>query len=200
MCLSLNSQRNYYAGRYKRYTKINFSIMAKSSKNGNGMPNAHLHELLVDELKDMYNAERQLLKGLKQLAEAAQHEEVKNAFVQHREETEDQIDKLKKVFELLDKPARGKKCKAMEGLLEEANEIASDFEGSDALDAALIAAAQKVEHYEIASYGTLCTFAEKMGHSEAVTLLEQILNNEKETDVALTEIAVNSVNEDASKE
>lgn len=168
--------------------------MAKSSKNGNGMPNAHLHELLVDELKDMYNAERQLLKGLKQLAEAAQHEEVKNAFVQHREETEDQIDKLKKVFELLDKPVRGKKCKAMEGLLEEANEIASDFEGSDALDAALIAAAQKVEHYEIASYGCMTTYAKLMQHDEAAELLNRILEQEKETDVKLTKLAMSIAN------
>lgn len=168
--------------------------MAKASKNGNGMPNAHLHELLVDELKDMYNAERQLLKGLKQLAESAQHEEVKNAFVQHREETEQQIDTLKKVFELLDKPARGKKCKAMEGLVEEANEIASDFEGSDALDAALIAAAQKVEHYEIASYGCMTTYAKLMQHDEAAELLNQILEQEKETDVKLTQLAMSIAN------
>lgn len=168
--------------------------MAKASKNGNGMPNAHLHELLVDELKDMYNAERQLLKGLKQLAEAAQHEEVKNAFVQHREETEQQIDTLKKVFELLDKPARGKKCKAMEGLVEEANEIASDFEGSDALDAALIAVVQKVEHYEIASYGCMTTYAKLMQHDAAAELLNQILEQEKETDVKLTQLAMSIAN------
>jgi len=168
--------------------------MAKSSKTGNGMPNAHLHELLVDELKDMYNAERQLLKGLKQLAEAAQNEEVKNAFVQHRQETEQQIETLKKVFELLDKPARGKKCKAMEGLVEEANEIAADFEGSEALDAALIAAAQKVEHYEIASYGCMTTYAKLMQHDEAAELLNQILEQEKETDVKLTKLAMSIAN------
>lgn len=169
--------------------------MAKSSKNNsNGMPNAHLHDLLVDELKDMYNAERQLLKGLKQLANAAQHEEVKGAFMQHQEETEEQIEKLKEVFGLLNKPVRGKKCKAMEGLLEEASEIISDFEGSDALDAALISAAQKVEHYEIASYGCMTTYAKLMQHNEAAELFNQILEQEKETDVKLTKIAMSIAN------
>lgn len=170
--------------------------MATSTKknSNNGMPNAHLHELLVDELKDMYNAERQLLKGLKQLAEAAKHEEVKNAFVQHREETENQIEQLKKVFDLLDKPHRGKKCKAMEGLIEEANEIASDFEESEALDAALIAAAQKVEHYEIASYGCMTTYAKLMQHDEAAEILNDILEQEKEADVKLTKIAMSIAN------
>lgn len=158
------------------------------------MPNAHLHELLVDELKDMYNAERQLLKGLKQLADAAQHEEVKNAFIKHHDETEDQIDKLKKIFGLLDKPVRGKKCKAMEGLLKEASEIASDFEDSDALDAALIAAAQKVEHYEIASYGCMTTYAKLMQHNDVAELLNKILEQEKETDVTLTKIAMSIAN------
>lgn len=158
------------------------------------MPNAHLHELFIDELRDILGAERQLLKGLKKMASAAVSKELQDAFTEHHQQTEEQIKRLKAVFESLGLTARGKKCKAMEGLLNEAEEILEDFEGSEALDAALIAAAQKVEHYEIASYGCLVTYAKLMEHSEAEQLLQQTLDEEKETDVLLTEIAVNSAN------
>jgi ferritin-like metal-binding protein YciE len=158
------------------------------------MANAHLHELFVDELRDILGAEKQLLKGLKKLAEGATSETLKDAFQTHYQQTEGQIDRLKQVFESIGLTARGKKCKAMEGLLEEANEILESFEDSPALDAALISAAQKVEHYEIASYGCLVTYARLMEHSEAEELLSSTLAEEKETDNLLTDIAMTEAN------
>src|SRR3546814_9733050 len=126
-----------------------------ASKNQNGkMPNEHLHELFVDELRDIMGAERQLLKGLKKMTNATKSESLKTAFETHYAETEEHINRLKQVMESLGLAARGKKCKAMEGLLAEADEIIESFEGDEAIDAALIAAAQKVEHYEIASIGS----------------------------------------------
>jgi len=161
----------------------------------NEMPNAHLHELFIDELKDVLGAERQLLKGLKKMGNAAQGETLKTAFETHYKQTENQIERLKSVFEELGMAARGKKCKAMEGLLEEADEIAEEFEDSpEVLDAALIAAAQKVEHYEIATYGCLVTYAKLMQHSKAEELLALSLAEEKETDELLTIIAMESAN------
>lgn len=172
--------------------------MATSTQNNQQMPNAHLHELFVDELKDILGAEKQLLKGLKKLSKAAESDELKQAFDQHYEQTEGHVERLKEVFSSLNMSARGKKCKAMEGLLEEADEIIDSFEGDAALDAALISAAQKVEHYEIASYGCLVTYAKLMEHSEAEQLLQQTLDEEKQTDSLLTDIAISSVNESAS--
>jgi len=167
--------------------------MATTEQSQN-MSNAHLHELFVDELRDILGAEKQLLKGLKKLAGGAVSEKLKNAFQTHYEQTEGQIDRLKQVFDSIGLTARGKKCKAMEGLLEEADEILESFEGSPSLDAALIAAAQKVEHYEIASYGCLVTYAKLMGHSEAEELLTETLTEEKDTDGLLTEIAMTEAN------
>lgn len=131
------------------------------------------------------------------MSKAAENEQLKQAFEEHHSQTEGQIERLKEVFGALGVPARGKKCKAMEGLLEEADEIIENFEGDPALDAALISAAQKVEHYEIASYGCLVTFAKLMNHTEAEQMLQQTLDEEKQTDVLLTEIAVSSVNQSA---
>ncbi|MFU1856409.1 ferritin-like domain-containing protein [Sphingobacterium sp. NGMCC 1.201703] len=172
--------------------------MATSTQNNQQMPNAHLHELFVDELKDILGAEKQLLKGLKKLSKAAESDELKQAFDQHYNQTEGHVERLKEVFSSMNMSARGKKCKAMEGLLEEADEIIDSFEGDPALDAALISAAQKVEHYEIASYGCLVTYAKLMEHSEAEQLLQQTLDEEKQTDSLLTDIAISSVNESAS--
>lgn len=165
-----------------------------STKQSQDMPNGHLHELFVDELRDILGAERQLLKGLKKLASNAGSDKLKSAFQTHYEQTEGQIERLKQVFESIGLTARGKKCKAMEGLLEEADEILESFEDSPALDAALISAAQKVEHYEIASYGCLVTFAKLMEHTEAEELLAATLAEEKETDTLLTEIALSEAN------
>jgi ferritin-like metal-binding protein YciE len=166
-----------------------------TSKQNQGMKNAHLHELLVDGLKDMLGAERQLLKGLKKMSTAAQNPTLKDAFQTHYTQTENQIEKLKEVFGDLGITARGKKCKAMEGLLEEADEIAEEFADSpEVLDAALITAAQKVEHYEIASYGCLVTFASLMEHDNAASILKEILAEEKQTDELLTTIAMEEAN------
>lgn len=167
--------------------------MANNKGNGK-MPNAHLHELFVDELRDILGAERQLLKGLKKMASAAESDTLKTAFETHYSETEEHINRLKQVFESLGLAARGKKCKAMEGLLDEAEEIIESFEGDSAVDAALIAAAQKVEHYEIASYGCLVTYAKLMEHNEAKEILGTTLNEEKETDAKLTDIALSEAN------
>jgi ferritin-like metal-binding protein YciE len=172
--------------------------MATSNQNNSQMPNEHLHELFVDELKDILGAEKQLVVGLKKMSKATQSEELRQAFNEHLTQTEGQIERLKEVFQSLGKAARGKKCNAMEGLLKEADEIIESFEGDPALDAALISAAQKVEHYEIASYGCLVTYAKLMEHTEAEQLLQQTLDEEKQTDVLLTEIAMSSVNESAS--
>lgn len=159
------------------------------------MPNAHLHELFVDELKDILGAEKQLLKGLKKMSAAAQSETLKAAFDAHYKETEGQIERLKAVFSSLGSAARAKKCKAMEGLLSEAEEIIESFEDEpEVIDAALIVAAQKVEHYEIATYGSLATFAKLMAHDEALELLKATLAEEKETDLKLTEIASSEAN------
>jgi len=166
----------------------------KSEKDKNSMPNAHLHDLFVDELRDVLGAEKQLLKGLKKMADKAVGQNLKNAFTTHYAETEEQIERLKQVFASIDLTARGKKCKAMEGLLNEAEEIIEEFEGDEALDAALIAAAQKVEHYEIATYGCLVTYATLMEHEKARDLLQTTLDQEKETDSKLTEIAMSEAN------
>lgn len=172
--------------------------MAMKNKDGK-MPNAHLHELFVDELKDILGAERQLLKGLKKLASKAQNDNLQQAFQTHYEQTEGQIERLKEVFSVMGLTPRGKKCKAMEGLLKEADEIMEDFEDNpEVLDAALIAAAQKVEHYEIASYGCLVTYAKLMNHAEAEELLATTLAEEKDTDVLLTKIAMKEANCGAS--
>lgn len=166
-----------------------------TSKQTQGMKNGHLHELMIDALKDMLGAERQLLKGLKKMSNAAKSVTLKEAFDTHYQQTENQIERLKEVFGHLDLTARGKKCKAMEGLLEEADEIAEEFEDSpEVLDAALIAAAQKVEHYEIASYGCIVTYAQLMEHNEVAEILKSILAEEKETDELLTNIAMKEAN------
>jgi len=165
-----------------------------SKKKSEEMPNAHLHELFVDELKDILGAEKQLLKGLKKMVSNASSKTLKTAFQDHLAETEQQIERLKEVFKSIGLTFRSKKCKAMEGLLEEADEIIESFDQGPVLDAALISAAQKVEHYEIASYGCLATYASLMEHTEAADLLQQTLAEEKATDERLTDIAMTEVN------
>ncbi|WP_325359543.1 ferritin-like domain-containing protein [Albibacterium sp.] len=165
------------------------------------MKDSEFHQFFLDELKDIYWAEKHLAKALPKLQKAATSKELAQAFEKHTQETETHIKTIEKVFELLGEKATAKKCDAMEGLIEEANSVISDTDkGTAVRDAGLILSAQKAEHYEIATYGTLRTFAEKMGHEEVTSLLQQTLDNEKETDVALTEIAVNFVNEEASEE
>lgn len=158
-----------------------------------------LHDLFLDELADVYNAEQQLLKALPKMAKAAESEELRQAFEEHLQQTEEQITRLDEVFESLGESVKRKPCKAMQGLVEEGKEIMEEQKGTNAIDAALISAAQKIEHYEIASYGTLCAWAEQMGHDEALELLKQTLDEEETTDEKLTELAESLANERAQQ-
>lgn len=186
-------------------TKKSADTKKSSTKKASGMTgkmkDSEFHEFFVDGLKDIYWAEKHLAKALPKLKKAATSEELAQAFEKHTEETAEHIARLEQVFELLEEKAVAKKCEAMEGLIKEAESIVEETDkGTMVRDAGLIMAAQKVEHYEIASYGTLRTFAEIMGHTEVVDLLDQTLENEKATDVILTEVAVSSINEPASEE
>jgi ferritin-like metal-binding protein YciE len=157
----------------------------------------HLSELFLDTLKDIYYAENKILSTLPKMAKAAQSPDLKTAFEKHENETEGQIERLEQVFEIIGAAARGKKCDAIEGIIDEGKEIMQEYKGSPALDAGLLAAAQAVEHYEISRYGTLKTWATKLGHKQAVSLLDQTLQQEKKTDVDLTKIAETAVNAEA---
>ena len=168
------------------------------SKPTDGDPNVELQHLFVDQLRDILWAEKQLVKALPKMAKAARDEKLSKAFTKHLGETENQVVRLGEIFTSLGLAPRDKKCPAMEGLLKEADELAEDYHDSSALDAALIAAAQKVEHYEIATYGTLRAFAECLGHTEAVKLLSATLLEESKADEALTGIATSRVNEEAT--
>jgi len=162
------------------------------------MPNQGLKELYIEELKDLYNAETQLVKALPKLARAASSEELRRGFEDHLEQTKGHVERLQKIFDMLEESPKGKKCKGMEGLIEEGAEVTEeDYEGS-LLDAALIGAAQRVEHYEIAGYGTVRSFAETLGESEHVSLLNETLEEEKETDEKLTELAT-QINAEANE-
>lgn len=172
---------------------------ASSEENeGNGMDN-DLHQLFLDELADIYNSEQQLTKALPKLAKAAKNDGLREAFEEHLEETENHISRLEQVFESLGESMKRKKCKAMEGLIEEGEEILSEQKNTNALDAGLIISAQKAEHYEIAAYGALCSWAEQMGHDEALELLKETLEEEKSADEKLTEIAENIANTQAEQ-
>jgi ferritin-like metal-binding protein YciE len=156
-----------------------------------------LDELFHDTLKDIYFAEKKILATLPKMAKAAQNEELSAAFEKHRDETEVQVERLERVFAIIDKKPQGKTCDAIIGLTEEGAEIMKEYKGSPALDAGLLAAAQSVEHYEISRYGTLRTWAEELGHADAASLLEETLSEEKATDEALTRIAESVVNQEA---
>ena len=157
-----------------------------------------LNELFLDTLKDIYYAEKQILKTLPKMAKAAQSEKLQAAFEKHHDETEGQIERLEQVFELIGKPARGKRCDAIEGIIEEGKEIMSEYKGTPALDAGLLAAAQAVEHYEMSRYGTLKAWALKLNIPQAAKLLDQTLNEERKTDETLTKIAETAVNYEAA--
>ncbi|MFI0849100.1 ferritin-like domain-containing protein [Mesorhizobium sp. IMUNJ 23232] len=159
-----------------------------------------LEDLFLDGLKDIYYAEKKILKALPKLAKGADSEEASAAFEKHRLETEGQVDRLEQIFESMDLPARGKTCPAIDGILEEGSEILEEYGGSPALDAGLIAAAQAVEHYEIARYGTLITWAGLLGRTDAAELLSATLEEEKATDEALTALGESGVNERAVEE
>ena len=156
-----------------------------------------LDDLFHDTLKDIYFAEKKILATLPKMAKAAQSDELKAAFEKHLTETEGQIERLEKVFAVIEKKPQGKTCAAIDGITEEGAEIMEEYKGSPALDAGLLAAAQAVEHYEISRYGTLIAWAEELGLEDAVSLLEETLEEEEATDEALTEIAKTAINQQA---
>ncbi|TAH69249.1 MAG: ferritin-like domain-containing protein [Rhodopseudomonas palustris] len=153
-----------------------------------------LHDLFLDTLKDIYYAEKQILRALPRMAKAAQSDKLRAAFEKHHGETEGQLERLEQVFELLEKPARGKTCDAIIGILDEGKEIMEEYKGAEALDAGMLAAAQAVEHYEISRYGTLKQWATQLGLKDVARLLDQTLQEEKKTDQTLTELAETAVN------
>lgn len=156
-----------------------------------------LNDLFHDTLKDIYFAEKQILKALPKMAKAAHSADLTAAFEKHYAETEGQVDRLEQVFQLIDKPVKAKTCDAIMGILDEGKEIMDEYKGTDALDAGLLAAAQAVEHYEISRYGTLKAWAAKLGMKEAVRLLDQTLQQEHKTDEALTTLALAEINPEA---
>ena len=156
-----------------------------------------LEDLLYGLLQDVYYAEKQLLKALPKMAKQASNQELSRAFLAHRDQTEGQIGRLEQAFEMLEKKPRGKKCDAILGIIQEGKEVMEEVEDEDTLDAGLIGAAQAVEHYEIARYGTLCAWAKQIGKPQIARLLHQTLEEEKQTDELLTRIAEKSVNKAA---
>jgi ferritin-like metal-binding protein YciE len=167
--------------------------MAKNSKAK--QQEKQLDELFLETLKDIYYAEKKILTALPKMAKAAQSEQLAAAFEKHAEETETQVERLEQVFAMIDATPKGKTCEAINGLVDEGKEIMSDFKNSPAHDAGLLAAAQAVEHYEISRYGTLRTWADKLGLQDAVRLLDETLVEEKNTDEALTKLAITVVND-----
>jgi ferritin-like metal-binding protein YciE len=161
------------------------------------MSDGTLNDLFYDGLRDIYYAERQILKALPKMARAADSDAVKAAFQKHKDETETQVERLQQVFEILGKRARGKTCPAIDGIIEEGQEIIEEMKGTPAIDAGLVAAAQAVEHYEIARYGTLKRWAEVLGMADAAKLLDQTLQEESATDVALSDLADSDANQRA---
>lgn len=180
----------------------------KSASNGAAkksgsekMTNSKFHDLFVEELKDIYWAEKNLVKALPKMAKAATSEELSTCISNHLEETKVQVTRLEQVFELLGKKPQAKKCEAMEGLIAEGQEVVDDTEEDTAVrDAGIIIASQKIEHYEISAYGSLRTLANIMGHTDVVKLLDQTLQEEKNADSLLTEVAESTVNEEAAAE
>jgi ferritin-like metal-binding protein YciE len=159
-----------------------------------------LDELFHDTLKDIYYAEKKILIALPKMAKAAQNEQLAAAFEKHKTETQGQVERLEQVFELIDAKPQGKKCDAIEGILDEGQQIIKEYKGSPALDAGLLSAAQAVEHYEISRYGTLRTWAEEIGLDRAAELLQQTLDEEEATDRALTALAETVVNQEAQRQ
>lgn len=183
-----NSQNQKTNGRGQR------QVPAKSSAAEG------LKELFIDELKDIIYAERALVRSLPKMANNATDEKLKEAITEHVAITERQVERLQQVFEILGETDRGKKCEAMEGLIKEGESIMEDTEPGPVRDAGIISASQKIEHYEIASYGTLVAFAKILGEDDIAALLEETLAEEKEADVILTDAAYNSINLEAAEE
>lgn len=181
--------------------KSTASKSTTASKNGNSSKGNMLEEFFVDQLKDIYWAEKHLLKALPKMQKASTTSELQAAFEDHKKVTEEQVTRLEEAFQMMGKKAQGKKCDAMEGLIKESESIIEETEkGSMTRDVALIVAAQKVEHYEIASYGGLVQLAKTMGKDDVAELLQLTLDEEKQTDLLLTDIAENNINWEAEQE
>ena len=161
------------------------------------MKSKELDALFLEALKDIYYAERKILRALPKMMRAAQSPQLKQAFQQHKDETEGHKERLDQVFEMIGRRPQGKTCPAIDGIIEEGEEVMDTFKGTPALDAGLVAAAQAVEHYEMARYGTLCAWAKVLGMDEAVQVLTQTLEEEKKTDEALTQLAESEINQTA---
>ena len=172
----------------------------RPSTNGGPMATNTLADLYTDELKDLYSAEQQILKALPKMIKAARHDELKHAFETHRLQTEKHVERLVQVLEELGESPKGKKCRGMEGVLEEGDELIKEDPEPSVLDAGLISKAQHVEHYEMAGYGSVCTWATLLGHDEQASLLRQTLEEEKATDALLSDLAMQSINLDAEVE
>lgn len=157
-----------------------------------------LEKLFLEELKDVYNAEKQILRALPRMAKAAESPQLAQAFTQHLSETKGQVQRLERIFKELGQTARGKKCKGMEGLLEEGKEVLEEEGEPAVIDAALIASAQRVEHYEIAAYGCLRAYASLLGYSEAERLLQQTLKEEEAADLKLSRLSESGINQAAA--
>ncbi|MDB5572050.1 MAG: hypothetical protein JWN93_3233 [Hyphomicrobiales bacterium] len=163
------------------------------------MAEKNLRDLFLENLKDVYHAEKQILRKMPKMTKNAESQELKQAFMTHREETEVQIERLEQVFEMLGKRPQAKVCEAMKGILEEGEEVIEDFGDSEALDAGLIAAAQTVEHYEISRYGTLKAWAKQLGMKDAMKLLDETLQEEMKTDKLLSKLAEQAMNPKAAE-
>jgi ferritin-like metal-binding protein YciE len=159
-----------------------------------------LQDLFLDTLKDIYYAERAILKALPKMAKKATSEDLATAFERHRDETEQHVTRLEEIFSILDKPARGKKCPAIDGIIKEGQEIIKEANDDTVRDAGMLAAAQAVEHYEISRYGTLKAWAEKLGLDDVASLLDETLEEEKATDLKLTDLAESEINIEANEE
>lgn len=185
----------------KKTTHGNGKATSSARKNGGEkMETSKFHKLFMEELKDIYWAEKHLVKALPKMQKAATTGDLADAFTEHLAVTKEHVSRIEEIFGLLGAKPTAKKCEAMEGLVMEAQELMNEEEESVVLDAGLIIAAQKIEHYEIASYGSLRTLANIMGHEDVAHLLEQTLAEEKEADSLLTQIAESSVNEEAMAE
>lgn len=176
------------------------STPQKTSASKSATPKNGLQQMFEDQLKDIYWAEKALTKALPKMISKATSQELIDALTEHLEITEDQVTRVEEVFSAIGKKPEAKKCEAMEGLIKEGTEIMESAEEGSALDAGIICAAQKVEHYEIATYGTLVAWAQQLGLQEAADLLEETLNEEKEADTTLTEVAESCINADAMSE
>lgn len=162
--------------------------------------NKGIHELLIEFMQDVYYAERQILKALPRMARAADNEQLKQALTQHREETQGQVERLQKAFEALGKRARGQTCEAINGIIEEGEQVVEEFPAGAVRDAGILANAQAVEHYEMARYGTIIAWAQGCGHQDVAKLMEETLEEEKKADTLLNQIATKEINRQAFKQ